>query len=76
MAVVDDQVPEAASADVDEGGELADEVGELVVGELVVGELVVGAWVGVEDPLPVAGAGVADFGGEGTGQVTVEDVAV
>lgn len=71
MAVVDDQVPEAASADVDEGGELADEVGELVVGELVVG-----AWVGVEDPLPVAGAGVADFGGEGTGQVTVEDVAV
>lgn len=71
MAVVDDQVPEAAPADVDEGGELADEVGELVVGELVVG-----AWVGVEDPLPVAGAGVADFGGEGTGQVTVEDVAV
>ncbi len=66
MAVVDDQVPEAAPADVDEGGELADEVGELVVG----------AWVGVEDPLPVAGAGVADFGGEGTGQVTVEDVAV
>lgn len=72
MAVVDDEVPEAMPADADDPDDPDDDAGE--VGE--VGELVVGGWVGVEDPLPVAGAGVADFGRDGTGQVTVVDVAV